>query len=269
MMNYDGDTASSALVAGTGTGETDVESTWISAGPGDGALSRVDAVKDEVVRRWDVITPSATLIGRADSPEHDLSESIRRLHDEQHGAMAGHSARMHQLDKLRITHALSSALDVTRWERDCALGIIGEIDLTAFGSQRAIPKVALVVLRYVVDRERQHQLGLDDQEAVARLTPDEMESLYDRFTSLTENETYQELLDEHGMTTTNVNRLTRVLREQLAEHDLEGAVLGRDPFRDPNLPAVGETPRDEGERHAWTDGWGAEDGDDGASGPDE
>ncbi|MCT9098511.1 DNA-directed RNA polymerase subunit epsilon [Haloarchaeobius sp. HME9146] len=262
-MNHDGDTASSAVVAATGTGEADVDSTWIRAGPGDGSLSRVDAVKDEIVRRWDVVTPSATMIGRAASPEQDLSDNIRRLHDEQHPAMAGHGARMHQLDKLRITHALASSLDVTRWERDCALGIMGEIDLTAFGSQRGIPKVALVVLRYVVDRERQHQLGLDDQEWVASHTPDEMESLYERFTSLTESETYQELLDEHDLTTTNINRLTRVLRDQLTEHDLEGMVLGRSPYRDPNLPPVGETPRDEdSERHAWTDGWGTEAPDD-------
>ena len=100
----------------------------VSTRAGDGALSRVDAVKDERIRRWDV------------------DENLRRLHDEQHPAMAGHSARMHRLEKARITHALCSTLGLTPWERDRALGIMVDLDLTAFGSQRAIPNVALVVI---------------------------------------------------------------------------------------------------------------------------
>lgn len=108
----------------------------VNARPGDGALSRTDALKDERVRRWDIVTPSATLIGRATSPDQELSATVRRLHDEQHPAMRGHSARMHRLDK------------------------------------------------------------------------------------------------------TTVNRLTRTLQEQLAEQDLEMAVLGRSPYRDPHLPAI-------------------------------
>ncbi|WP_435334280.1 DNA-directed RNA polymerase subunit epsilon [Haloarchaeobius sp. TZWWS8] len=255
-MSFDGDTAAAAV---GGDGESDPLARWVSAGPGDGSLSRVDAVKDEVTRRWDVITPSATLIGRARDPSSDLSENIRRLHDEQHGAMAGHGVRMHQLDKLRIAHALCSALDVTRWERDCTLGIVSELDFTKFGSQRALETVSLVVLRYVVDRERRQQLGLDDHEWIASLSEERLEDLYEQFTSLKENPKFQAMLERNGLTTTNINRLTRVLKTQLEERDLEGAVLGRDPFRDPNLPAVRETNRPEtDEGMAWPAGDGTD-----------
>jgi hypothetical protein len=217
-------------------GEHTDDERWVSAEPGDGSLPRTEAIKDERVRRWDVDTPSATLIGRPDSPDGDLPETLRRLHDEQHPAMAGHSERMHRLDKLRISHAIASYLDLTGWERDRILGIMEELDLTDFGSQRAIPTVSLVVVQHVVDQERQAQLGLDNPERLADLSPDEMERLYDLFTSITDEEPYQELLETQDLTVTNVNRLDRVLKKQLEERDLDGAVLGRQPNRDPHIP---------------------------------
>lgn len=215
---------------------------FVSSRPGDGALSRLDAVKDERVRRWDVVTPSATLIGRADRPDHDVSESIRRLHDEQHPAMQGHSARMHRLEKARITHAFCNALDVTPWERDRCLGIMTELDLTVFGSQRAIEKVALVVIQHVVDDERKRRLGLHDHDWISERSPQELADLHDHFESLKDGERYRNLLDEHGLDVTRVNRLGRTLRDQLGEQDLHGAVLGRSPYRDPSMPAIRDSP---------------------------
>jgi|GEM_PF-376251 len=211
---------------------------FVSSRPGDGALSRLDAVKDERVRRWDVVTPSATLIGRADRPDHDVSESIRRLHDEQHPAMQGHSARMHRLEKARITHAFCNALDVTAWERDRSLGIMTELDLTVFGSQRAIEKVALVVVQHVVDDERKRRLGLHDQDWIAERSPQELADLHDRFDSLKDDDRFRAFLDRYELDVTKLNRLNRVLRDQLDEQGLHGAVFGRSPYRDPSIPAI-------------------------------
>ena len=214
----------------------------VSARPGDGSLSRLDAVKDERVRRWDVVTPSATLIGRPSDPSDDLPESLRRLHEEAHPAMTGHSSRMHRLDKARITHALCNELDLTPWERDRALGIMVDLDLTAFGSQRAIPTVALVVIRHVVDDEHQRRLGLHDDDWVGSQPPDRLGELYEAYESLTDDGRYRELLGAADLDTTAVNRLTRTLRDQIAEQGLEGAVLGRSPHRDPSLPAIADRP---------------------------
>jgi hypothetical protein len=236
----------------TSTGPpTSIERAWlrrdVSTGPGDGSLSRLDAVKDERIRRWDVVTPSATVIGRADRPDADVSENLRRLHDEQHPAMDGHSARMHRLEKARITHAFCSTLSLTAWERDRALGIVTDLDMTAFGSQRAIEKVALVVIQYVVDDERRRRLGLHDQEWVNEQSPETLDFLYERLESIKEDSRYKELLATHDLDTTSVNRLNRTLREQLDEQDLSGAALGRSPFRDPNMPAIGDRPDGNGE----------------------
>jgi len=217
----------------------------VSTRPGDGALGRVDAARDEVVRRWDVTTPSATMIGRPEHPDGDVDENLRRLHDEHHPAMAGHSERMHRLEKARITHAFCNQLGLRPWERDRALGVMVDLDLTVFGSQRAIPKVALVVIKHVVDDERQRLLGLDDQEWLATLPPAELESLHDRYDSLTDDAAYRTLLETFGLDVTNVNRLERTLRDQLDEQDLRGAVFGRNPHRDPALPAFRSTEPDD------------------------
>ena len=214
----------------------------VSTRAGDGTLGRVDAAKDEVVRRWDVTTPSATMIGRPEHPDDDVDENLRRLHDEHHPAMAGHSERMHRLEKARITHAFCNQLGLRPWERDRALGIVVDLDLTVFGSQRAIPKVALVVVKHVVDDERRRVLGLDDREWLASLPPSELEALHERFDSLTDDSAYWTLLETFGLDVTGVNRLERTLREQLDEQDLDGAVFGRNPHRDPALPAFRPTP---------------------------
>ena len=218
---------------------------WLSTEPGSGSLDRSEARRDSVTRRWDVVTPSATRIGRPEGPDGDVSENLRRLHDEQHPAMQGHSERMHELDKARITQALCNHLDLTPWERDRALGIVTEIDLTAFGSQRAIPKVALVVIQHVVDAERRGRLGLDDQDWLRTQPPERFEDLYDRFESIKDEQRFRRLLGRYDLTTTNVNRLHHVLTNQLEESDLDGAVFGRSPYRDPNLPVVGPGPTTE------------------------
>jgi len=202
--------------------------------PGSGSLSRADVQRDSTVRQWGVVTPSATVIGRAESPDGDLSESVRRLHDEQHAATPGYSERAHHLDRLRTTQALCNALEVTPWQRDLALGVMDEIDLTEFGSQRAIEKVALVVIRHVVDADRKQYFGLDDIDAQA-LSADRMEELFAQYRAhdITDEETFQRLASEYGLDTTSLNRLRRVLKEQLED---ELPAYGRNPYRDPNLP---------------------------------
>ncbi|RJT04750.1 DNA-directed RNA polymerase subunit epsilon [Halococcus sp. IIIV-5B] len=205
--------------------------------PGDSTVSRADLQRDETVRQWGLVTPSATRIGRADTPEHDLSENVRRLHDERHPAMEGYSRRAHRLEKLRLTHALCSSLDLTPWQRDRAIGTMVDLDLTAFGSQRAIPKVALVVIRHVVDREREHHLGLHDNEWIADQSPEKLADLYDQFHSITDEESFTTLCENHDLDTTSLNRLRRTLVDQLDERDLHDAVYGRNPYRDPSLPS--------------------------------
>lgn len=210
----------------------------LSRRPGDRTVSRADLQRDETTRRWGLVTPSATRIGRPDSPDGDLSENVRRLHEERHPAMEGYSRRVHRLEKLRLTHALCGSLGLTPWQRDRAIGTMVDLDLTAFGSQRAIPKVALVVIRHVVDREREHHLGLHDEEWIAEQPPDRLADLYDQFHSITDDEQFTALCEQHDLDVTNLNRLRRTLIDQLDEQGLHEAVYGRNPYRDPSLPEL-------------------------------
>ena len=221
---------------------------------GHGSLTRTEALRDAAVRRWDVVSPSATRIGRASDPSSDLSESLRRLHEERHPAMAGHSSRVHRLDKLRVAQALCNHLDLTGWQRDRVLGVMEELDLTAFGSQRGIPKVALVVVRHVVDVERRRYLGLEDREYIAGKSPDELAGLYETFRSIKDEPAFERLIEVHGLDKTSLNRLRNVLVERLEEQGIEGRAFGRNPHRDPNLPQL----RDRG-----PEGGGTPDGGDG------
>jgi hypothetical protein len=168
---------------------------------------------------------------------------MRRLHEERHPAMQGHSERAHRIDKLRVAHAMCSHLNLTPWQRDRVLGIMEALDLTEFGSQRGIPIVALVTIRHVVDVERRRYLGLGDEERIADLSPDEMADLYEQFESITDDPRFSFLLEQHDLDKTALNRLRRTLKEQLAERELDGAVFGRRPNRDPNLPSLAESGR--------------------------
>lgn len=214
---------------------------------GAGSLSRAAAGRDVHTRRWGVVSPAATTIGRAESEAADLPEDVRALHDERHGAMAGHGERMHRLDRLRITQALCNQLSVTPWQRDRALGIMRDVDLTAFGSQRAVEKVALVAIRHVVDDDRKRYLGLHDREWLRERSPEELEALSEGFQSIKDERAFEALLDRHGLDKTSLNRLQRVLREEVDAQGLAGAVLGRNPYRDTNLPDVRARDRSDGD----------------------
>lgn len=207
--------------------------------PGAGALSRATAARNEFVRRWDVVSPSATVIGRPDRPDGDVTERVRRLHEERHPAMTGHSERAHRLDKLRVTQALCNRAGLTRWQRDRVLGVMRELDLEAFGSQRAVPKVALVVIRHVVDVERRRYLGLEDDEYLTAADPEQLERLYERFDSIADDPDFRLLCRQYDLDTTALNRLRRVLKEQLDE-DLAEAAYGRGRNRDPALPEMSD-----------------------------
>lgn len=214
-----------------------VEERVLDARPGAGSLTRAETTRDSTVRRWGVVTPAATIIGRPDSPGSDLSESIRRLHDEQHAATAGYSTRAHHLDRLRTTQALCNAIDLTAWQRDRVLGIMSEIDLTAYGQRGGIEPVALVAIRHVVDLERRRHLGLDDVDP-SDLSEERLEALYEEYREhdILNDPTFARLADVHDLDKTSLDRLRRTLRDQLA--DGPERVFGRNPHRDPHLPSV-------------------------------
>jgi len=80
-----------------------------------------------------------------------------------------------------------------------------EIDLTEFGSQRAIEKVALVAIRHVVDVDRQQYFGLDEIDAQT-LSADRMEELFAQYRAhdITDEESFKRLAADYGLETRRV-----------------------------------------------------------------
>lgn len=223
--------------------DPDVEERVLDARPGAGSLSRAEVTRDSTPRRWGVVSPAATVIGRPDSPDADLPESVRRLHDEQHAATAGYSTRAHHLDRLRTTQALCNAVGLTPWERDRVLGIMDAVDLTAYGQRGGIETVALVAIRHVVDVERRRHLGLEDVDPTA-LSEERLAALYEEYRErdVVDDPAFAALAERWDLDRTTLNRLRRTLREQLADRD--EPVFGRNPHRDPALPTVRPTAED-------------------------
>ena len=111
-----------------------------------------------------------------------------------------------------------------------------DLDLTAFGSQRAIPKVALVVIRHVVDREREHYLGLHDDEWSADQPPERPGTSTTSFIRSPTTTTSSQRSARNTISTSPIStRLHWTLAEQLDEQGLHDAVCGQNLSRDPNL----------------------------------
>lgn len=221
---------------------------WLSAS-GEDPPEHPESV-DEQPRRFDPVTPSATRIGHAEG-SHDVDGRLRALHAERRAAFQGNPERTRALDVLRVTQAVCNSLDLTPWERDRVLGVVRELDGTALDDGRAIPHIALVVARRVVDAERRAWLGLDDSEYCADQPPERLAALADRLTRLTDGSsfdgeaahdgsTYDRLREDCGLTDAAAARIDAALDRELDEATLREAVLGRSPHRDPHLPVTAD-----------------------------
>lgn len=197
-------------------------------------------------RRRDVLDPSATRIGQPASPDDaftgrdvpdtdDIGERLRRLHAEREAAMEGNEPRREQLDVARITQAVCNTLDLTPWERDRVLGVVCELDASAFGDRHTVPRVVLVLARRVVDAERRAWLGLDD--VADDEPPERLRELGERLTRLTDSPAYTQLLTECDLSPAAVDSIEDALTRELDEETIREAAFGRSPHRDPALPA--------------------------------
>ncbi|WP_436347053.1 hypothetical protein [Natronorubrum sp. FCH18a] len=134
---------------------------------GEGSLSGEELYIDKHVYETAFESPNATAVGKPDDRQKKRigtdDDRLHQLNEERHRALKGHSNRMHELDKKRITEALCSALDVSNGEQRLVVKHLQELDFDQFGNQKAVEKVSLAVIRYVVDQQRlEHGAEWDD-----------------------------------------------------------------------------------------------------------
>lgn len=216
---------------------------WLS---GSTDSRRQPEALDPAPRTRDVLNPSATRIGHPRPDEEftdrdcpapeadDIGERLRCLHEERDARLQGNERRRDTLDVARITQAICNTLDLTPWERDRVLGVVCELDATAFDDSHTVPRVTLVVARRVVDAERRAWLGLDDADDEP---PERLRTLSERLTRLTDSPQYTRLLTECDLSPAAVDAIEAALDRELDEETVREAAFGRSPYRDPALPA--------------------------------
>jgi hypothetical protein len=221
------------VVASVGTGVEDIvagKRLDYRAGPyhedeGDGTLPPA----------WDVDVESyavgyepvgATSVGTAsERTRHTRFSYLRtpadklfKLNEGRHPSDGTLGARLARLDKKRITQAYCSELDVTAFQRDEAVRAMLLLDLDAFGQQKQIEKVALTVIRTVVNYNRLSHLRKLDAERIS------------------ETAAFKRLAESVGLDTRTMTRLSTRIKDQLSEieffeRDLEQAAMDRIQFQ--------------------------------------
>lgn len=131
------------------------------------------------------------------------------------------SARLARLDKKRITHAYCSRLDITQFQRDEAVRAMLLLNLDDFGQNKRIEKVALTVIRVVVNYNRFAHLRDEDG------------------TRISETGNFKRLAESVNLDQRTMRRLSRSIKEKLSaaeffKKDLERQELRQAEFQHRN-----------------------------------
>ena len=131
------------------------------------------------------------------------------------------SARLARLDKKRITQAYCSRLDVTQFQRDEAVRAMLLLNLDDFGQNKRIEKVALTVIRVIVNYNRFAHLQKTDAQRIS------------------ETEEFKRLAESVDLDKRTMRRLSRSMKEKLSaaeffEKDLERQDLRQAEFQHRN-----------------------------------
>lgn len=133
------------------------------------------------------------------------ADRLAELNEGRHPSDGTLSARLARLDKKRITLAYTSALGLTPYQRDEAVRAMLLLNLDNFGRSKKIEKVALTVIRIVVNYNRLVQIhGINS----SRLS---------KFTRISETENFQDLAAEVELDTRTMTRLERNIKDQLSK----------------------------------------------------
>ncbi|WP_256288286.1 hypothetical protein [Halobellus inordinatus] len=131
------------------------------------------------------------------------------------------SARLARLDKKRITQAYCSRLDVTQFQRDEAVRAMLLLNLDDFGQNKRIEKVALTVIRVIVNYNRFAHLQKTDAQRIS------------------ETKDFKQLAESVELDKRTMRRLSRSIKENLSaaeffEKDLERQDLRQAEFQHRN-----------------------------------
>lgn len=143
-------------------------------------------------------------------------ERLVRQNEGRHHSDGGHSSREAARDKKRIVQSFCSSLDVTPHQQREAVSIIGRLNLDRFGSQKRLEKVALCVIRFVVDQDRQRLFLMGRDPSEVDLSSIDF-SKYPQ--KLADDPQYQQLCKEYGVSSEDRYSISQLIKRELKERD--------------------------------------------------
>jgi len=114
------------------------------------------------------------------------------------------SKRRSLMDKKKMTEALCSELGLTEFQKRRATGIMLGLNLDRFGSQKRISKVALAVIKYVVEKDRSERYSEEWIEDPSDLR-------------ISNNEDYVRLVEKEGLEMNDMMRLSIKVKKKISE----------------------------------------------------
>jgi hypothetical protein len=125
------------------------------------------------------------------------ADRLSKLNEGRHPSDGTLGARLARLDKKRITQAYCSRLAVTSFQRDEAVRAMLLLNLDAFGQNKRIEKVALTVIRIVVNYNRFSHLQKINAQRIS------------------ESDAFNELAEPIDLDKRTMRRLSKSIKDQL------------------------------------------------------
>lgn len=156
----------------------------------------------------------ATRIGTGTADRGTRLRRLIRQNEGRHQSDGRHSTRAAARDKKRVTQAFCSVLSVTDHQQREAVGLMGRLNLDRFGQQKRLEKIALTVIRVVVDSDR-HRLFFEGRGPAAIDLSDVEPSSYP--TSIGDTQRYEELCAAHGFSDRDRFSVIRLVKDELRQ----------------------------------------------------
>lgn len=133
-----------------------------------------------------------------------------RHNEGRHRSDGNHSTREAVRDKVRVTEAFCSGLDLPAHQQEAAVTAMTTMNLDRFGRQKRLSKVALATIKVVVEWDQLNQVS---EEVLPDLDNDLLPEL------ISEKEEFQTLLEEQEVSKSDLYSVSQLVKRELKKHD--------------------------------------------------
>lgn len=144
--------------------------------------------------------PSASATGVGINSDRD--EKYERLHaiNESH-LSPGFNSLLNEFDKKRVMQSLCNSLGLCKQNQDLCVRYIVNLDLDKFGNQKRLEKVALAIIKYVVEKTQAERIKNDPYAELSDWEP------------LSKDQKYQEIINRLELDRGNVMRVSQQFKK--------------------------------------------------------